>query len=257
MTHELVVSIATGSRERSNRDAIGLRGWVLYASHNSLTVRLTLRAHHPVRVALAAGRETTDGHRDARLAVERLSAPDNEPVMSARQALTSFQEADRAIREQRETGRPGGCAAALLTVAVSGHAVAAAAGGVHVYRMVEGYAGRVTSGDGPGGLGGAERSDPGPPYEFRALPGDRLIMSTGRLSDADLDGAGDRSGHDQAGRLAFRSDGRPDLTVCVIDVVRTGPGDRTQAEAGRSAPADRPAVRGPWSAEERLPDVVR
>jgi hypothetical protein len=255
MTHELVVSVATGARERSNRDVVGLHGWVLYARHNVLTVRLTPRPDHPTRVVLAAGRESRDGRRDARLAAELLSQP--EPMKSAEHALAAFRGADEAMRNRRVTGRPGGCSAALLAVALSGHAMAGAAGGVHVYRMVEGYAGRVTRGDGPGGLGGAERGDPGSPYEFRALPGDRLIMSTGSLSEWDLSGAGGRSGHDLAGRLAFRGDGRPDMTVCVIDVERTKPGDRPNAEAVQPAPADRPALRAPRTAADRLPDVVR
>jgi hypothetical protein len=274
MTHELAISIATRAGDgRPNRDVVGLHGWVLYAQQNLLSLTLPVHSQCPTRVALAAGRGAGDGRRDARIAAEWLSWPDGEPSMSARRALDAFRDADEEIRRRRVPGRAGGCAAALLTVGLDGHAVVGAAGGVHVFRMIEGYAGQVTRGDGPGGLGGAEQGTPDPPYEFRAFPGDRLIMCTRDLSDADLIGSGGRTGAQLAYHLAYGQgesaggeggDGPGDLTAVVIDVARYLPDSRSARGASQPAPADRPALNGPRPAQaaartepERVPDVVR
>jgi len=272
MSHELAISIATRVGDgKPNRDAVGLHGWVLYAQRNLLSLTLPVHPQYPTKIALAAGRGAGDGRRDARIAAEWLSWPDGEPSMSARRALDAFRDADDEIRRRHVSGRAGGCVAALLSLGNDGHAVVGAAGGVHVFRMIEGYAGQVTRGDGPGGLGCAEQGSPDPPYEFRAFPGDRLIMCTRDLSDADLTGTGGRSGAQLAYHLAYGESGPDGLTAMVIDVVRSLPDGRRVRGVSQPAPADRPALTSPRPSPaaarpspaaprtepERLPDVVR
>jgi hypothetical protein len=263
MTHELAISIATrAGKGTRNRNVVGLHGWVLYAQQNLLSLTLPVQSHRPTRIVLATGRETGAGHRDARIAAEWLSWPDGEPSMSAQRALDAFRDADDAIRRQRVPGQAGGCAAALLTVGIDGHAVVGAVGAVHVFRMIEGYAGQVT-GTGRGGLGGAEQGNPNPPYEFRVLPGDRLIVCTQDLSDADLTGTGDRTGGQLAHQLVYGGgeQGPDDVTAMVVDVARQRSDGRRARDAARPAPADRPALDEPsipaLTEQERMPDVVR
>jgi hypothetical protein len=264
MTHQLTVAMATRmGAGQPNQDVAGLHGWVLYAQHNWLSVNLPVDSLGPTRVALTTGRDIGDGRRDARIAAELLSLPDGSGSIAAPEARDAFHRAHDAIRRRRVPGRAGGCAAALLTVGVDGSATVGAVGGVHVFRMVEGYAGQLTRGAGPGRLGGAGPVQLDTPYEFSALPGDRLIMCTHDLSDADLTGSAGTDGLYLAHRLAFGEGSRRDtLTVLVVDVARARPAGRDAHRVALQALADRPALEPlrPSSTQtepEHLPDVVR
>jgi hypothetical protein len=223
---ELAVFIATRrAGDRRNHDAVGVQGWVLSADQSSLSLRFPAD-QETLRVALAAGGDTPDGGRHARLSADWLARRS----MSASPELLerAFLDADDEIRRLPESARSAGCPAAALVIGTDGLAVAGGIGCVQVFRVVDGYAGRLTRSDAPGGLGTLDRNAGLPAYEFRALPGDRLIMCTRPPGDDDLDDAGGDGAavaHHLVDR-AWRRGSADDMTAVVVDVVERRPPGR-------------------------------
>jgi len=225
---ELAVFIVTRrAGERRNHDAIGVQGWVMVADQSSLSLQFPAR-EGALWVALAAGGDTADGGRHARLSADWLAR--RSAAASPEALVRAFLGADDEIRRLPESARSAGCSAAALAIAADGRAVAGGVGRVQVFRMVEGYAGRLTPSDGAGGLGTLDRDAALSPYEFRALPGDRLIMCTREPGDAELaDAVGDGAAvaHHLVER-AWHRDSANDMTAVVVDIV----GHRPPARGG-------------------------
>jgi len=235
---ELAVHIVTrGAVGRRNHDAIGVHGWVMAADQSSLSVRFAV-APGAMRVALAAGGKTGHGGRYARLSADWLARRCTEA--SSELLVRDFLDADDEIRRLPESARSVGCSAAAVAIAADGRAVAGGIGRVQIFRMVEGYAGRLTPSDGTGGLGTLDRDRAVSPYEFRALPGDRLIMCTQDVPDVALAHAGGDA--PSVARYlveqVYRRDPADDMTAIVLDIV----GHRPPARTGPALP--RRATRG-------------
>jgi hypothetical protein len=229
---ELAVHIVTRrAGKHRNHDAIGVQGWVMVADQSSLSLRFPA-SPGAMRVAVAAGGDTADGGRYARLSADWLARRSADA--SSEMLVRAFLDADDEIRRLPESARSVGCSAAAIAIAADGRAVAGGIGRVQIFRMVEGYAGRLTPSDGTGGLGTLDRSRAVSPYEFRALPRDRLIMCTQDVDDAALAYAGGDA--PAVARYlveqAWHRDSASDMTAIVLDVV----GDRPPAPTGPALP---------------------
>jgi PPM family protein phosphatase len=209
-TANVRVAVATARNGRpTNEDAVGLAGWVLTGDSDAaradrgrpavlgpLEFVLPVTSGRAVLIALADGiGGSPGGALAARIAAESLSS--GHTHMDEDWARVIFADAHRRIQAETDgSGLGMGCTAALVAIHVNLMTVVANVGDVRVYRIVDGYAGRLTVdhrlGRGPDDsaivtrcLGGFQEQ-PAEPHAY-AVPveiGDRLVLCSDGLHDA-------------------------------------------------------------------------
>jgi PPM family protein phosphatase len=256
----VAITVATASNgHQRNEDAIGINGWLLTGEDvNPLDLVVPVVEHRAAVVALTDGLAGADGGDvAAALAGRRLTARHTQNAATPEAFRGAFLAADEMVHRAATAGPPGmGCSAAAVLIRADGRAFVGNVGDVRLYRVLNGYLGKVTRDDRASGadpvvtrcLGGRLRTDVDAHLtEIPVLPGDRLLLCSDGLYDALSDGEIERvlngrpAGHAIAALVRAvkkRRDGN--VTVALLELTGRAVRGPIRLEPVASVPAPPP-----------------